>query len=95
MTQHHKGSLPLQLVVVWNLPLQAGSGGPSPISDKALLTSHAETKRSQHTISSYLTERQSRSTNTLSRHAPLPSMLMAMALSVNKPVNSVLVNWLP
>jgi hypothetical protein len=38
-------------VVVWSLPLQAGSGGPSPISDKAPLTSHAETKRSQHTAS--------------------------------------------
>ena len=30
-----------------------------------------------------------------SRHAPLPSMLMAMALPVDKPVNTVLVNWLP
>jgi hypothetical protein len=48
---HHTGSLPLQLVVVWSLPLQAGSGGPSPISDKASLASHAETKRSQHTAS--------------------------------------------
>ena len=45
--------------------------------------------------SSYLTERQSRSTNTLSRQAPRPSMLMAMALSVSRPVNAVLVNWLP
>jgi hypothetical protein len=42
-----------------------------------------------------LTDRQSRSTNTLSRHAPLPSMLMAMALSVSRPVNAALVNWLP
>ena len=30
-----------------------------------------------------------------SRHAPLPSMLMAMALPVSRPVNAVLVNWLP
>ena len=30
-----------------------------------------------------------------SRHAPRPSMLMAMALSVSRPVNAVLVNWLP
>src|ERR671912_1766075 len=33
------------------------------------------------------------STNTLSRHAPRPSMLMA--LPVSRPVNTVLVNWLP
>ena len=38
----------------------------------------------------HLTDRQSRSTNTLSRHAPRPSMLMAMALSVSAPVNAVL-----
>src|SRR5260370_22786042 len=36
---HHQGSLPSQLVVVWNLLLQADSGGPSPISDKAF-TAH-------------------------------------------------------
>ena len=32
---HHQGSLPSQLVAVWNLPLQADSGGPSSIFDKA------------------------------------------------------------
>src|ERR1035441_8192940 len=31
---HHEDSLPSQLVAVWNLPLQADSGGPSPISGK-------------------------------------------------------------
>jgi hypothetical protein len=36
---HHQGSLPSQLVVVWSLLLQADSGGPSPISDKAF-TAH-------------------------------------------------------
>jgi hypothetical protein len=36
---HHQGSLPSQLGVVWNLLLQADSGGPSPISDKAF-TAH-------------------------------------------------------
>jgi hypothetical protein len=39
--------------------------------------------------------RQKRSTKTLSRHAPLPSMLIEMALLISTPVNSVLVNWLP
>jgi len=42
-----------------------------------------------------LTERQSRSTKTLSRHAPLPSMLIAMALPSSRPVKSAPVNWLP
>jgi hypothetical protein len=42
-----------------------------------------------------LTERQSRSTKTLSRQAALPSMLIAMALSRSRPVNAALVNWLP
>src|SRR5260370_18895419 len=37
---YHQGSLPSQLVVVWNLLLQADSGGPSPISDKAF-TAHS------------------------------------------------------
>src|SRR5271156_1347461 len=37
---HHQGSLPSQLVAVWNLPLQADSGGPSPISDKAFTAHH-------------------------------------------------------
>src|ERR1700687_3414259 len=36
---HHQGSLPSQLVAVGSLPLQADSGGPSPISDKAF-TAH-------------------------------------------------------
>jgi hypothetical protein len=36
---HHQGSLPSQLGVVWSLLLQADSGGPSPISDKAF-TAH-------------------------------------------------------
>jgi hypothetical protein len=39
--------------------------------------------------------RHSRSTNTLSRQAPLPSMLIAMLLASNTLVNSALVNWLP
>src|SRR5512140_3522586 len=39
--------------------------------------------------------RQKRSTKTLSRHAPLPSMLIEMALLISTLVNSVLVNWLP
>ena len=38
-----------------------------------------------------LTDRQSRSTKTLSRHEPLPSMLMAMPFLINTPVNSALV----
>jgi hypothetical protein len=42
-----------------------------------------------------LTDRHNRSTNTLSRQQPLPSMLMAMPLSLKRPVNSLLVNWLP
>ncbi len=32
---------------------------------------------------------------TLSRQAPRPSMLIAIAFSSSKPVNTVLVNWLP
>jgi len=28
---HHNGSLPMQLEVVWNLPLQTGSEGPALI----------------------------------------------------------------
>ncbi len=40
-------------------------------------------------------DRQSRSTKTLSRHELLPSMLMVMPLSCNRPVKAVLVNWLP
>jgi hypothetical protein len=36
--------------------------------------------------------RQSRSTNTLSRHAPLPSMLIAMPLSASTPVKACPVN---
>jgi hypothetical protein len=31
----------------------------------------------------------------LSRHAPLPSMLIAMPLSASTPVKATLVNWLP
>jgi hypothetical protein len=42
-----------------------------------------------------LTDRQSRSIKTLSRHEPLPSMLMAMPLLRSTLVNSALVNWLP
>jgi hypothetical protein len=30
-----------------------------------------------------------------SRQAPRPSMLIAMALAISRPVNAVLVNWLP
>src|SRR3954466_2566342 len=92
---HHGGSLPSQLVAVWSLPLQADPGGPSPISGKVPPLPQAETRRSQHTTSSYLTERQIRSTKTLSRQAPLPSLLIAMALSRSRLVNSTLVNWLP
>ena len=44
---------------------------------------------------SYLMVRQKRSTKTLSRHAPLPSMLIEMPLSSSTLVNSALVNWLP
>src|SRR5713101_7560588 len=43
---HHQGSLPSQLVVVWNLLLQADSGGPSPISDKAFTAHHFHTTTS-------------------------------------------------
>jgi len=39
--------------------------------------------------------RHSRSTKTLSRQAPLPSMLMAMAFLISTPVKAVRVNWLP
>jgi hypothetical protein len=39
--------------------------------------------------------RNSRSTNKLSRQAPLPSMLIAMLMASNTLVNSALVNWLP
>src|SRR5258706_4886713 len=45
--------------------------------------------------SSYLTLRHNRSTNTLSRQAPLPSMLMAIPFLINTPVNAAPVNWLP
>src|SRR6202035_1283119 len=37
---HHQGSLPSQLGAVWSLLLQADSGGPSPISDKAFTEYH-------------------------------------------------------
>jgi len=36
-----------------------------------------------------------RSTKTLSRHAPLPSMLIAIVLALRTPVKASLVNWLP
>ncbi len=36
-----------------------------------------------------------RSTNTLSRQAPLPSMLMAIPFLIRMAVNAVPVNWLP
>src|ERR1035437_1289738 len=36
-----------------------------------------------------------RSTKTLSRHAPLPSMLMEMLLAIRTRVKASLVNWLP
>src|SRR5579863_7187279 len=36
-----------------------------------------------------------RSTKTLSRQRPLPSMLMAIRLSLSRPVKASLVNWLP
>jgi hypothetical protein len=39
-----------------------------------------------------LTLRHSRSTNTLSRQAPLPSMLMAIPFLINTPVNAAPVN---
>ncbi|MHC2275515.1 hypothetical protein ACVME8_002126 [Bradyrhizobium diazoefficiens] len=45
--------------------------------------------------SSYLMLRQSRSTNTLSRHAPLPFMLIAMSLSASTPVKACPVNCAP
>jgi hypothetical protein len=32
---------------------------------------------------------------TLSRHAPLPSMLILIPLPSSRPVNAALVNWLP
>jgi hypothetical protein len=35
-----------------------------------------------------LTLRQKRSTNTLSRQAPFPSMLIAMSFLINTPVNA-------
>ncbi len=43
----------------------------------------------------YLTLRHSRSTNTLSRQAPLPSMLMAMPLAVSTPMKAWPVNCEP
>jgi len=44
----------------------------------------------------YLALRHSRSTNTLSRQAPLPSMLIAMPLLASTPVKDAPpVNWLP
>jgi len=42
-----------------------------------------------------LTLRHSRSTKTLSRHAPLPSMLMAILFLANTPVNAAPVNCEP
>jgi hypothetical protein len=39
--------------------------------------------------------RQSRSTKTLSRHAPLPSMLIAMPLLASAPVKAIPVNCEP
>jgi hypothetical protein len=45
--------------------------------------------------SSYLTLRQSRSRKTLSRQAPLPSMLMAMPLLASTPVKAEPVNCKP
>jgi hypothetical protein len=45
--------------------------------------------------SSYFTVRQKRSMNTLSRHEPFPSMLMAMPFPMRSSVNASLVNWLP
>jgi len=44
---------------------------------------------------SYFTERQRRSTNTLSRQQPLPSMLMAIFSRRRAAVNAVLVNCDP
>jgi hypothetical protein len=41
-----------------------------------------------------LTLRHRRSTKTLSRQAPLPSMLMAMVLLTSTPVKAVPLNWL-
>src|SRR5271167_2002133 len=55
--------------------------------------SKPERLRSQHTTSSYLTLRHRRSTNTLSRQAPLPSMLIATPCFSSTPVKSTLVNW--
>jgi hypothetical protein len=43
----------------------------------------------------HLTLRYSRSTNTLSREAPLPSMLIAMPLAASTPAKAVLVNCDP
>ena len=45
--------------------------------------------------SSYLTLRHRRSTNTLSRQAPRPSMLIATPCCSSTPVKSTPVNWLP
>jgi hypothetical protein len=46
-------------------------------------------------LAALLTLRHSRSTNTLSRQAPLPSMLMAMTFLRSTPLNAEPVNWLP
>src|SRR5580692_11418253 len=72
-------------------PCRPTSGGrpPSPVKHRS---SQTETKRSQHTTSSYLTDRHSRSTNTLSRHEPRPAMLILIACSNSRPVNAELVN---
>ena len=40
-------------------------------------------------------DRHSRSTKTLSRHPPLPSMLMVTPRAFSALVNASLVNWLP
>src|SRR4051795_9664999 len=46
-------------------------------------------------MSSYLTVRHSRSTNTLSRHRPRPSMLTATPADSSRPVHAPAVNWTP
>ena len=43
----------------------------------------------------YVIEHQSRSTKTLSRHAPLPSMLILISRAASTLMKSVDVNWLP
>jgi|ERR1700733_14547160 len=56
---------------------------------------HLETVITIPGVRTYLTLRHGRSTNTLSRQAPLPSMLIAMPLSASTPVKAAPVNCEP